>query len=259
MGLGHYVGEICKEAGKGRPVSLEVISRNASKMVEEAQSLYKKFNPIAENVVIKIPINTCADQETTDYEGLKAVNKLTKEGIPVNVTLVLTPEQALLAAKAGATYVSPFAGRIDDQIRKNLGIDFKKGDYFDFELIKEISNEKLSEYLKGSTTTKISSVYSDEKVKNAFNAGKDYGITSGVDCVRRIVNIFKNYNLKTRVIAASIRNSRQVREMAETGCDIATIPFTVIRETLKHAKTEEGVKKFCADAVQAGYDEIFSH
>jgi transaldolase len=238
-------------------VSLEVISLEASEMIEEAQTLYERFNPVAENVVIKIPINTCADRGTNDYEGLRAINKLAKKDIPVNVTLIMTPEQALLAAKAGATYVSPFAGRIDDHIRKNLGVDFKKGDYFDFELMREISNARLSALLKGSPAEEISSLYSDENIKKAVNAGKDSGIASGVDCVRRIVEMFRNYDIKTKVIAASIRNSRQVREMAETGCDICTIPFYVIREMLKHPKTEEGVKKFSSDAAQARYDEIF--
>ena len=258
VNLESYIGEICSAAGKGRPVSLEVVSLKASEMIEEAQTLYKKFNPIAENVVVKIPINTCTDQGTIDYDGLEAINKLAKKGIPVNVTLILTPEQALLAAKAGAAYVSPFAGRIDDLIRKNLGMDFKKSDYFDFELIQEISKAKLSERLKGSTAEKISTLYSDENLNNIVNAGRDNGITSGVDCVRKIVSIFKNYNVRTKVIAASIRNSRQVREVAETGCDICTIPFAVVRDMLKHSKTEEGVKKFHSDAIQARCNELFT-
>ncbi|MFH1821653.1 MAG: transaldolase family protein [Methanobacteriota archaeon] len=258
LSLDRYIGEICSAAGKGRPVSLEVVSLKASEMIGEAQTLYERFNPIAGNVTIKIPINTCADQGTADYEGLKAINNLAKKGIPVNVTLILTPEQALLAAKAGAAYVSPFAGRIDDYIRKNLGVESGKSDYFDFELIQEISRKKLNEHLSGAGAEKISSLYPDENLKKVVDAGKDNGITSGVDCVRKIVNIFKNYNIQTKVIAASIRNSRQVREVAETGCDICTIPFAVIRDMLKHPKTEEGVKKFCTDAVQAGYDEIFS-
>lgn len=253
-----YVGEICKAAGKGRPVSLEVLSQKASKMVEEAQILYRRFNPISGNVVIKIPINTYTGQEATDYEGLKAINELSGKRIPINATLVMTPEQALLAAKAGATYVSPFAGRVDDYIRKNLGIDFKKNDYFDFELMREISKARLGEYLKNPTAEEISSLYLDEKIKKAIGVGEDKGITSGVDLVRKIVNIFRKYNIKTKVIAASMRNSQQVREVAETGCDIATVPFEVIREMLKHPKTEEGVKKFYADAVQAKYEELFT-
>ena len=253
-----YVGKICRAAGKGRPVSLEVLSQKASKMVEEAQILYRRFNPIAGNVLIKIPINTYTGQEATDYEGLKAINKLSRKGIPTNATLVMTPEQALLAAKAGATYASPFAGRVDDYIRKNLGIDFKKNDYFDFELVREISEARLGEYLKNPTAKEIPSLYLDKKIKKAIEVGEDKGITSGVDLVRKTVNIFRKYNIKTKVISASMRNPQQVREVAETGCDIATVPFEVIREMLKHPKTEEGVKKFYADAVQAKYEELFT-
>ena len=85
------------------PVSAEVISLEADAMVEEAQTLYKKINN--PNTVIKIPM--CA-------EGLKTVKRLTALGIKTNVTLVFSTAQALLAAKAGATYVSPFVGRLDD-------------------------------------------------------------------------------------------------------------------------------------------------
>jgi len=254
--LNEYIGEICRAAGKGRPVSLEVISLKETEMVEEAQILYKRFNPIAGNVAIKIPINTCTEQGASDYDGLVATNKLAKKGIPVNVTLILTPEQSLLAAKAGAAYVSPFVGRIDDHIRKNMGLEFKKNEYFDFELVREITKTKLRSQLDGRTGGKISAQYFDENVK-AFDAGKDNGITSGVDCIRKTVNIFEKYGIKTEIIAASIRNARQVREIAETGCGISTIPFSVIREMLKHIKTEEGVKKFCSDAIQAGYNELF--
>jgi len=252
-----YVGEICKVVGKRRPVSLEVLSQKASKMVEEAQILYRKFNPIAGNVLIKIPVNTYTGKEASDYEGLQAINELSRKKIPANATLVMTPEQALLAAKAGAAYVSPFAGRVDDYIRKNLGIDFKKNDYFDFELMKEISEASLGEYLKNPTVKEIPSLYLDEKIKKAIEVGKDKGITSGVDLVRKIVNIFRKYDIKTEVISASLRNPQQVREVAETGCEVATIPFEVIREMLKHPKTEEGVKKFYADAVQAKYEKLF--
>ena len=256
VSLENYVKKICETAGEGRPVSLEVLSQDAVKMVEEAQILYRKFNPIARNVIIKIPINTCTEQGVSEYEGLKAINELSGGGIPVNVTLVMTPEQALLAAKAGGAYVSPFAGRIDDYLRKNLGIDFKKDDYFDLGLIDEISKTMLSEYLKNAASGVIPS-FRSEKIRETIDVGNNKGITSGVDLVRKTIDIFKKYDMKTKVIASSMRNPQQVREVAEAGCDIATIPFDVIKEMLKHPKTEEGVKKFYADAVQAKYGELF--
>ncbi|MBW1713690.1 MAG: fructose-6-phosphate aldolase [Deltaproteobacteria bacterium] len=92
--------EICAAVGD-RPVSLEVTATEAGSMVEEARSLIK----IAGNVVIKLPLT---------IDGLKACRILSQEGIKVNQTLVFSPIQALLAAKAGASYVSPFVGRLDD-------------------------------------------------------------------------------------------------------------------------------------------------
>ena len=224
MKLEEYVAEILRVAGENRPVSLEVMSVKAEDMICEAEILYKKFNDIANNVAIKIPINTYAGY----YEGLKAIKTLSDEGIDVNCTLVMTPEQALLAAKAGARYVSPFAGRIDDYLRDTKlnmkrGVDYQKGDYYPWE-------------------------------------GKgvdDSGIVSGVDLVSTIVDIFANYDFDTEIIASSIRNARQVREVALAGVDIATIPFKVLEDMLLHPKTEEGVKKFSEDAKKAGYEELF--
>lgn len=94
------IAEICSIV-EGRPVSAEVIATDAENMIKEAKSLAE----IAENIVVKIPMTK---------DGMKAVVKLTDEGISTNVTLCFSPSQALLAAKAGATYISPFVGRIDD-------------------------------------------------------------------------------------------------------------------------------------------------
>ncbi len=225
MSLEEYIGEILRVAGKDRPVSLEVMSLKAWDMIREAEILYNKFNGIAGNVVIKIPINTYEG----NYEGLKAIKRLSEERIPVNCTLIMTPEQALLAAKAGARYVSPFAGRIDDYIRETkLGLkrgkDFQKGDYFP---------------------------------KVGYEGVDDNGIVSGVDLVASIVDIFSNYDYDTEIIASSIRNARQVREVAMIGVHIATIPFKVLEEMLLHPKTEEGVKKFSEDAEKANYGVLF--
>lgn len=252
-----YIKEICKTAGKGRPVSLEVISLTTEKMVEEAELLYDKFNKVAENVVIKIPINTYTEgTNTSDYEGLKAISKLSGKGIPVNVTLIMSPEQALLAAKAGASYASPFAGRIDDYIRKNLGIDFQKGNYFDFELMEIIGEQRLYEHIEDFAGKSPESIYPDKEIRKCADFAKDNGIGGGVDLVKSIMKIYRNYNIKTEVIAASTRNARQVREIAETGADIATIPFNVLKEMIQHPKTIEGIKNFAADVVPE-YRDLF--
>ena len=156
------------------PVSAEVVSLESEEMVKEARELAK----LDEHIVIKIPITK---------DGLKAVKKLTAEGIKTNVTLTFSPMQALLAAKAGATYVSPFVGRLDD----------------------------------------ISHV--------------------GMDLVGNIVTIFENYDFKTQVIVASIRNPLHVVEAALMGAHVATIPFKVIEQLLKHPLTDIGIERFAAD------------
>lgn len=156
------------------PVSAEAVSVDFDSMVKEAYEL-SKIHP---NIVIKIPMTE---------DGLKAVKKLSSEGIKTNVTLVFSPIQALLAAKAGATYVSPFVGRLDD----------------------------ISHF--------------------------------GMDLVRDIQTIFENYDFATQVIVASIRNPIHVLEAALAGADIATIPYAVIKQLIKHPLTDIGIERFLKD------------
>jgi len=244
-----YIKEIVKIAPG--PVSLEVISRTSEEMIKEGRLLYKKFSPFGQ-VAIKIPINPSLEEnEELDFEGLKAIKQLSADGIPVNVTLIMTPEQALLAAKAGAAYASPFAGRIDDFIRANLGmkrgVDFQKGDYFNYELLCKAREKKLEENMKEASS--IREIYESEKISSVLRQGQDNGVSSGVDLVARILRIYRAYGYKTEVIAASIRNPRQVREVAELGVHIATIPFDVLKGMIKHYKTMEGMKNFMRDVV----------
>lgn len=156
------------------PVSAEVISLNHEGMIKEARELSK----IHKNIVVKIPMT---------IEGLKAVNILSKEGIKTNVTLIFSSAQALLAAKAGASYVSPFVGRIDD-----VG-------------------------------------------------------TQGMELIREITQIFNNYDIKTEIIAASIRSPLHVIDAAISGADIATIPYKVLVQMTKHPLTDIGIEKFLDD------------
>lgn len=114
--LEKYIKEILKVC-KGKPVSLEVTGTNYKDMVKEGKNIFKKFNPTAKNVYIKIPINPCEKINCEkSFDGIKAIKELTKNKIPVNATLIITPEQAVLAAKAGAKFVSPFIGRINDYL-----------------------------------------------------------------------------------------------------------------------------------------------
>lgn len=215
-----YIKEILKVA-KGTPVSLEVIGTTYQDMVEEGKKLYKLFNPVANNVYIKIPVSPSFEEDSSNiFDGIRAIKELSRHGIPINCTLIFTPEQALMAAKAGAKFVSPFTGRIDDFIRQENQISFNKNDYFP-----ALGWEKDEEVLE------------------------DNGIVSGVDLVSQCVEIFKMYDIKSEVLAASIRNPRQVREVALAGADIATLPLNVIKKCLIHYKTMEGMKKFTSDVV----------
>ena len=125
-------------------------------------------------------------------DGLKATRTLTSEGIGVNMTLCFSASQAILAAKAGAKYISPFIGRLDD----------------------------------------IS--------------------TDGMELIREIVQIYDNYGFATEVLAASIRLPRQIVDCALAGADVATIPFKVIQQLVKHPLTDNGLNAFLSDWKKSG-------
>ncbi|MFC1694384.1 transaldolase family protein [Candidatus Latescibacterota bacterium] len=226
-----YIKKILASVGRMCPVSLEVGGLTADEMVEQGITIYEKFDQVAGNVVIKIPVCPVnGKEEGNPFDGIIAINRLSDEKIPINATLIFTPEQAMLAAKAGAEYVSPFAGRIDDRIRKAGGMQFEKTDYFPANgIFDEISP--------------------DEPVN-------DHGLFSGVDLVARIVAILKHYNIECEVIAASVRNAIQARECAEVGADIATMPFDVLKSMVMHPGTRDGIDAFTNDLVD-DYTDLF--
>ncbi len=156
------------------PISAEVIAADRDGMVKEAREL-SRIHP---NIVVKIPMTE---------EGLKAVKILSGEGIRTNVTLIFSPAQALLAARAGATYVSPFIGRLDD----------------------------IAE--------------------------------SGVGTVGDIATIFRIHGIETKIIAASIRGPQDVVDAAKNGAHIATVPYKIILQMVKHPLTDIGIKRFSDD------------
>lgn len=219
--LENYLKKALKTA-KGTPVSLEVTELDSKGMVAQGKKLFKKFNPVAKNVYIKIPVNPgFAGQAGKEFEGVRAIKELHKSKIPINCTLIFTPEQALAAAKAGADFVSPFAGRIDDMLRKEHGeefANFSKQDYY-----------PLNGHAHGGKML------------------EDNGIVSGIDLVAQIVQIFRKHDIKSEVLAASLRNTRQVREAALVGADIATMPYNVFKELMNHRLTMDGMKKFTDD------------
>lgn len=156
------------------PISAEVQEADSDSMVKEA----KIYAAMHKNIVIKIPMT---------IEGIKAVKRLTSLNIKTNVTLVFSPSQALMAASAGATYVSPFLGRLDD---------LTKTDDAGFKLLKDIKD------------------------------------------------MFKTYNFKTQIIAASIRHLEHVNQSLRAGADIATIPYSVLIQMVQHELTDKGLKIF---------------
>lgn len=161
------------------PVSAEVTSLDTDGMLREG----REYARIATNVVVKCPLTR---------DGLKATKVLTEEGIRVNVTLCFSATQAILAAKAGAAYISPFIGRLDD-------------------------------------------------------VGQN-----GLQLLEEIVDIYGNYGWSTEVLAASIRNPIHVVEAARLGADIATLPFKVIEQLIKHPLTDKGLEGFLADWKKSG-------
>jgi len=172
------VAEIC-DAVAG-PVSAEVAATDVEGMLKEGRTLAR----IAKNVAVKVPLT---------WDGLKACRALAGEGTMVNVTLCFSANQALLAAKAGATFVSPFIGRLDD-------------------------------------------------------AGAD-----GMELVREIRTIYDNYpDLKTQILAASIRNVLHVKQAAMIGADVATVPPAVLRALVAHPLTDKGLQLFLADWKKTG-------
>lgn len=174
--LNGVIQEICRITPG--PVSAEVIASDAGGMVREGRELAA----LAANVVIKIPVT---------LEGLKAIRILAEDNIQTNATLVFSANQALLAAQAGASYVSPFAGRLDD-----IGYD-------------------------------------------------------GIGLIRQIVDIFDLHGILTEVIAASIRHPLHVTQAAEAGAHIATVPYKVLVQMIKHPLTDSGIERFMADWTEA--------
>ncbi len=168
--------EIIREIAKliKGPISVEGNGTTCEQILKEAE----EFAKWAPNVVVKIPMTK---------EGIKAVRILEKKGIRTNVTLVFSANQALLAAKAGASFVSPFIGRLDD-------------------------NGQV-----------------------------------GMDLVRDILQVYKNYDFKTEVIVASIRHPIHVLESAKAGAHIATVPAKVLESMWGHPLTDAGIKRFCED------------
>lgn len=172
-----HIAKICEMVNGD--VSAEVTALDTEGMLREG----REYAKIAPNVVVKCPLT---------LDGLKATRILTSEGTGVNVTLCFSAAQAILAAKAGAKYISPFIGRLDD-----IGTD-------------------------------------------------------GVQLIEDIVQIYGNYDFETKVLAASIRSPMHIVNCALAGADVATLPFKVIQQLVKHPLTDKGLESFLSDWKKSG-------
>ena len=172
------IEEIYQACPNLESISAEVVAETAEEMVEQAQP----YIALSDNVTIKVPCTR---------EGLKACYELSNDGILTNVTLVFSVSQAILAAKAGATYVSPFVGRVDD---------------------------------------------------NSFG---------GLCLVKDIANTYKRHDVDTQILAASIRNVRDVGRAFEYGANVCTIPVKVFDKMYDHVLTREGLELFNNDYLAA--------
>ena len=166
------VREICDLVSG--PVSAEVTATDHATMLKEGQKLAQ----LAGNIAVKVPLT---------WDGLKACRALSQAGTMVNVTLCFSANQALLAAKAGATFISPFIGRLDD-----INID-------------------------------------------------------GMELISEIRTIYDNYGYETKILAASIRHTLHLVQCALVGADVATVPFKVLSQMMKHPLTDKGLEAFLAD------------
>lgn len=191
--------------GPDAPVSLEVIGNTYEGMIEQALRLYDLFHKYG-NPVIKIPVNPSLDYNSAnsnDLDGLRAIEELRNRGVPINTTLIFTPEQAILAALSGASYVSPFVGREDHYIwfledpKKTHGYN----DYFPAEGIPGIS---------------------------------DRGIVSGIGLLKLISEYLAKIGSNTKVLGASIRTPQAIAEAKSVGCDAVTVPFNVLERWDKY-------------------------
>jgi len=172
------IEEIYQACPNLESISAEVVADTAEEMIEQAQP----FIDLSENVTIKVPCTR---------EGLKACYELSHEDILTNVTLVFSVSQAILAAKAGASYVSPFVGRVDD---------------------------------------------------NSFG---------GLCLVKDIANTYKRHDVETQILAASIRNVRDVGRAFEYGANVCTLPVKVFDKMYDHVLTEKGLELFNNDYLAA--------
>lgn len=219
--------DICKLM-QPYPVSLELTELTYDKMVEQASELAA----LGTNSVIKVPVGgyTAIDPKADPFTGLKVVRTLWERGIKTNVTLIFNVTQAFWAANAGATYVSPFLGRLADYAYKHDLPELKPGNSLYY--VQDHKNSK-----------------GDQKVANTEYVASGGAIKdAGARLIFEIATAFANYQITTEVLAASVRNPVQLQECLLAGADILTVPANVLSTVADHPLTSEGMKAFVEDS-----------
>jgi len=214
------------------PVSLELTELDEAKMIHQAEEL----STLGDNSVIKVPIggyraiNSAADP----FTGLKVIHRLWERGIKVNTTLIFNTTQAFWAANAGATYVSPFLGRLADYAyKKDMPIRNPGNSLY---WVEDPKNSKGDQIMHNSEF-----VASGGALKDA-----------GSRLIFEIATVFANYQIKTEILAASFRNQVQLTECLLAGADILTVPAAVLNTVADHPLSDEGMKAFVEDSKAFG-------
>ena len=210
------------------PVSLEITEVTEEAMIRQGQELAGW----GENVVVKVPVGgyQAIDKSYDPYTGLKVIRAMWEKDIRTNATLIFNSTQALWAANAGASYVSPFLGRLADYAYQH----------------------DLAERPCGNSLYMIEDHKNANNDQNVFNteyvacggARKDIGSR----LIQEISVIFTNYDIHTEILAASFRNFAQVSESLLAGADILTVPAAILQKVADHPLTSEGMKKFFEDS-----------
>ncbi len=210
------------------PVSLELTELQAEKMITQAEELAA----YGDNVVIKVPVGgyEAIDSALDRHTGLKVLHALWRRDIQTNATLIFNSTQALFAAQAGASYVSPFLGRLADYLYKHDKVEMPVGNalYYleDHKGVKENSRTDNTPYVASSGAR----------------------MDAGVRLIHEIAVIFANYDITTEVLAASFRNGVQIPECLLCGADILTIPAPLLMGVADHPLTDEGMRAFVEDS-----------
>ncbi len=210
------------------PVSLELTELTFDAMVRQAE----KLAAIASNVVVKVPVGGYQriDPSLDAFTGLKVLRALWERNIRTNATLIFNSTQAFWAANAGATYVSPFLGRMADYLYKHDLPERAPGNSLHF--IEDHKNAKGDQ------------VVANTEYVACGGARKD----AGIRLVREIVDIFANYDIQTEILAASFRNFAQISEALKAGADILTVPSDLLMRVADHPLSDEGMAAFVADS-----------